>query len=74
MFMENKEVKPRQRRTFTLEEKLEKVNEQIKNLEEEKVQLEKQIQEKRVAELNTLLTESAMSFEDLKELIKNNKK
>lgn len=72
--MENKEVKPRQRRTFTLEEKLEKVNEQIKNLEEEKVQLEKQIQEKRVAELDALLTESAMSFEDLKELIKNNKK
>lgn len=74
MLMENKEVKPRQRRTFTLEEKLEKVNEQIKNLEEEKVQLEKQIQEKRVAELDALLTESAMSFEDLKELIKNNKK
>lgn len=72
--MENKEVKPRQRRTFTLEEKLEKVNEQIKNLTEEKVQLEKQIQEKRVAELDALLTESAMSFEDLKELIKNNKK
>ncbi len=72
--MENKEVKPRQRRTFTLEEKLEKVNEQIKNLEEEKVQLEKQIQKKRVAELDALLTESAMSFEDLKELIKNNKK
>ena len=72
--MENKEVKPRQRRTFTLEEKLEKVNEQIKNLEEEKAQLEKQIQKKRVEELNALLTESAMSFEDLKELIKNNKK
>lgn len=72
--MENKEVKQRQRRTFTLEEKLEKVNEQIKNLTEEKVQLEKQIQEKRVAELDALLTESAMSFEDLKELIKNNKK
>ena len=32
--MANKEVKPRTRRSFTLEEKLEQVNEQIKNLTE----------------------------------------
>ena len=72
--MENKEVKPRQRRTFTLEEKLEQINEQIKNLTEEKKQLEKKIHDKRVAELGELLTNSGMTLEELKELVEKNKK
>ena len=74
MFMENKEVKPRQRRSFTLEEKLEQVNEQIKNLTEEKKQLEKKIHDKQVAELGELLTNSGMTLEELKELVEKNKK
>ena len=72
--MVNKEVKPRTRRSFTLEEKLEQVNEQIKNLTEEKKQLEKKIHDKRVAELGELLTNSGMTLEELKELVKKNKK
>ena len=72
--MENKEVKPRTRRSFTLEEKLEQVNEQIKNLTEEKKQLEKKIHDKQVAELGELLTNSGMTLEELKELVAKNKK
>ena len=72
--MANKEVKPRTRRSFTLEEKLEQVNEQIKNLTEEKKQLEKKIHDKHVAELGELLTNSGMTLEELKELVEKNKK
>lgn len=72
--MANKEVKPRTRRSFSLEEKLEQVNEQIKNLTEEKKQLEKKIHDKQVAELGELLTNSGMTLEELKELVEKNKK
>ena len=72
--MANKEVKPRTRRSFTQEEKLEQINEQIKNLTEEKKQLEKKIHDKRVAELGELLTNSGMTLEELKELVEKNKK
>ena len=72
--MANKEVKPVTRRSLTLEEKLEQINEQIKNLTEEKKQLEKKIHDKRVAELGELLTNSGMTLEELKELVENNKK
>ena len=72
--MANKEVNPKTRRSFTLEEKLEQINEQIKNLTEEKKQLEKKIHDKRVAELGELLTHSGMTLEELKELVEQNKK
>lgn len=63
----------RTRRSFTLEEKLERVNEQIRNLEVEKTQLEKEIHDKQVAELGALLTDSGMSFDELKALVEKEK-
>lgn len=72
--MANNDVKTRTRRSFTLEEKLEQVNEQIRNLEIEKAQLEKKIHDKQVAELGALLANSGMTLDELKELVEKNKK
>lgn len=78
--MANNDVKTRTRRTFTLEEKLDRINEQIfekeeslKNLKEQKKQIEKEIHDKKMAELEQLITGSGMTLEQIKELIEKNK-
>lgn len=78
--MANNDVKTRTRRTFTLEEKLDRINEQIfekeeslKKLKEQKKQIEKEIHDKKMAELEQLITGSGMTLEQIKELIEKNK-
>lgn len=78
--MANNDVKTRKRRTFTLEEKLDRINEQIfekeeslKNLKEQKKQIEKEIHDKKMAELEQLITGSGMTLEQIKELIEKSK-
>ncbi len=78
--MANNDVKTRTRRTFTLEEKLDRINEQIfekeeslKNLKEQKKQIEKEIHDKKMAELEQLIAGSGMTLEQIKELIEKNK-
>ncbi len=68
---------PRGRKpALTLEEQLQKITEEIddlkaniKELEKAKEDLEEQIRLNRLSELDDLITESGLSFEEVKELL-----
>ena len=68
---------PRGRKpALTLEERLQKITEEIddlkaniKELEKTKTDLEEQIRLNRLSELDDLITESGLSFEEVKEML-----
>lgn len=66
----------RGRKSLTPEENLERIiglikenEDAIKKLKAEKIQVEEEIHQKRLAELDTLISESGKSFEEVKELL-----
>lgn len=66
----------RGRKSLTLEEKLLQIDNQIeeyekmiKNLKEQKKQIETEIKAKRLNELDELITASGKSFDEIKELL-----
>lgn len=66
----------RGRKSLTPEENLERINslikeneDTIKTLKAEKVQVEQEIKQKRLAELDALISESGKSFEEIKKLL-----
>jgi len=69
---------PRGRKSYTTEELLEKTMEDIQNYEallkdakEKKKQLEKEIHEKELSELQSLIEKSGKSFDDVKAFLAN---
>lgn len=67
---------PRGRKHLTLEEQLEKITIEIENMEtsikkmkETKKNLEEQIRQERLSELDELIKESGLSFDELKEML-----
>ena len=67
---------PRGRKSYTLDEQLDKVIKDIENTENElkkmkqlKVDLEQRIRQSKLAELDQLMSSKGMSFEDLKEML-----
>lgn len=66
----------RGRKSLTPEENLERIiglikenEDAIKKLKAEKIQVEEEIKQKRLAELDALISESGKSFEEVKELL-----
>lgn len=66
----------RGRKSLTPEENLERIiglikenEDAIKKLKSEKIQVEEEIKQKRLAELDALISESGKSFEEIKELL-----
>lgn len=66
----------RGKKSLTPEENLERIiglikdnEDAIKKLKAEKVQVEEEIKQKRLAELDALISESGKSFEEVKELL-----
>lgn len=66
----------RGRKSYTLDEQLEKITKEIDNMEDSlkemkkaKKELEEQIRQNRLAELDELISEKGLSFEEVKELI-----
>lgn len=66
----------RGRKSLTPEENLERIiglikenEDAIKKLKAEKIQVEEEIHQKRLAELDTLISKSGKSFEEVKELL-----
>lgn len=66
----------RGRKSLTPEENLERINglikeneDAIKKLKSERIQVEEEIKQKRLAELDALISESGKSFEEIKELL-----
>lgn len=67
---------PRGRKHLTLDEQLEKITIEIENMEtsikklkETKKNLEEQIRQERLSELDELIKESGLSFDELKEML-----
>lgn len=66
----------RGRKSLTPEENLERIiglikenEDAIKKLKAEKIQVEEEIKQKRLSELDALISESGKSFEEVKELL-----
>lgn len=66
----------RGRKSLTPEENLERIiglikenEDAIKKLKSEKIQVEEEIKQKRLSELDALISESGKSFEEVKELL-----
>lgn len=66
----------RGRKSLTPEENLERIiglikenEDAIKKLKAEKIQVEEEIKQKRLAELDALISESGKSFDEIKELL-----
>lgn len=66
----------RGRKSYTLDEQLEKITNEIENMEKSlkemrqaKKELEEQIRQNRLIELDDLMTEKGLSFEELKEML-----
>ena len=66
----------RGRKSLTLEEQLEKITKEIENMElslkemkQAKKDLEEQIKQARLAELDEIISEKGLSFEEVKELL-----
>lgn len=66
----------RGRKSYTLDEQLNKVANEIENMEIElkkmkqlKVELEQRIRQNKLAELDQLMSSKGLSFEDLKEML-----
>lgn len=66
----------RGRKSYTLDEQLEKMTTEIENMEIElkkmkqlKVELEQRIRQNKLAELDQLMSSKGLSFEDLKEML-----
>lgn len=69
---------PRGRKTLTLEEQLEKITNEIENMEKSlnelkktKIELEEQVKMNRLSELDKLIIESGKTYEEIKELLMN---
>ncbi len=69
---------PRGRKSYTLEEQLERITNEISNMEtslaemkKAKKKLEDQIKMNRLSELDDLLTEKGITVEKIRELIEN---
>lgn len=67
---------PRGRKSYTLDEQLNKVTNEIEIMENElkkmkqlRVELEQQIRQNKLAELDQLMSSKGLSFEDLKEML-----
>lgn len=66
----------RGRKSYTLDEQLEKMTTEIENMEIElkkmkqlKAELEQRIRQNKLAELDQLISSKGLSFEDLKEML-----
>lgn len=67
---------PRGRKSYTLDEQLDKMTTEIENMEKSlkemrqaKKELEEQIRQNRLAELDDLISAKGLSFEDVKEML-----
>ena len=68
----------RGRKTLSLDEQLEKITNEIENMEsslkemkQTKKELEEQIRQARLAELNDLINERGLTFEEVKKMLSN---